>query len=213
MTLAELNALYYISMTSFSTRTQHITLGIIIILSLPTWLLAADISSSSTADTASTTESATSTATSVATLTSQPALLSPLAQKRIKNLAANMSNRMDGVVRRLENVSRRLESRLTKLESAGADMSTARTTLLTAQTELTTATTNLRSIDTAVTNFIGSENPRENWQELKQIYAETSAALRAAHAALRLTLTHLASAPDQTETTTATSSEDAATAL
>ena len=144
--------------------------------------------------------------------------LSPVAQDRIKNLAANLSNRQDAAVRRLENVSVRLESRAKILETAGQDVSLARTRLASAQQNLDQAKATLSGIDSAVTSFIGSASPRENWATLKLTYTDTGINIRAAYDALVLALAALENAgtvtnatasttPDSTSTSTAESGE------
>ncbi len=114
------------------------------------------------------------------TFTTEPTL-SRVAQTRLLNLAANMSNRMEGAVKRLQNVTDRLNSRLNKMEEQGKNVSVARTELAQAQLKLNVATQNIASIDTEVNAFVGSATPRENWQNLKNTYINTRIAIIAAH--------------------------------
>ena len=132
--------------------------------------------------------------------------LSPVAQTRIKNLAANLSNREDAAVRRLENVSNRLDSRLKIFEGNGMDMSNARGHLETANAKLATAKQNLAGIDAAVAAFIGSATPREHWTTLKGTYTDTATMIRGAYDELVLALsaTDKPSAPAPTANTTST---------
>lgn len=143
-----------------------------------------------------TTSATTSTTTAVVPVvettplpTAAPAALSPLAQTRILNLAANMSNRMDSAVKRLQNVHDRLDSRLTKVALTGADVTNARTVLEEAQKHLDTARSNLLGIDTTVEGFLSSSNPQENWLEAKQFYNVTADEIIAAHTAIKMSLT------------------------
>ena len=114
------------------------------------------------------------------TFTAEPTLRR-VAQTRLLNLAANMSNRMESTVKRLQNVTDRLTSRLNKMEEQGKNVSAARAELAQAQLKLNEATQNLASIDKEVNAFVGSATPRENWQNLKNTYLNTRIAIIAAH--------------------------------
>ena len=114
------------------------------------------------------------------TFTAEPTLRK-VAQTRLLNLAANMSNRMESAVKRLQNVTDRLTSRLNKMEEQGKNVSAARSELAQAQLKLNEATQNLASIDNEVNAFVGSATPRENWQNLKNTYINTRIAIIAAH--------------------------------
>ena len=118
-----------------------------------------------------------------------PAALSETAQNRIRNLTDIMSDRMDGAVKRLQNVHDRLDTRLMKVGETGADVSIARANLQIAQNQLDTARTTLSNIDSNVDGFLGSNNPQENWLEVKRLYNETTTSIVAAHTTLKLTLT------------------------
>jgi chromosome segregation ATPase len=111
---------------------------------------------------------------------------------------------MDAYVRRITNVTNRLESRANKLEATGLDVSAARTKIADARTELEKAQQNLATIDSAVAGFVGSENPRTYWQQVKNTYLATSEAIKSAHRATVETLLLLktAVAPAPTATTT-----------
>ncbi len=121
------------------------------------------------------------------TFTAEPTLRK-VAQTRLLNLAANMSNRMEGVVKRLQNVADRLASRLTKMEAQGNDVTSARAELALAQQKINEANQNLTTIDTEVNAFIGSATPRENWQNLKTTYLHTRTAIIAAHQSILATI-------------------------
>ncbi len=119
------------------------------------------------------------------------AKLQPLAQTRITNLAANLSNRLDATVRRLDNVQNRLNTRLEKSTSAGLDTSAAAQSLATAAAELAAAKKTLSTIDIEVTSFVGSENPVAAWSRLESIYRSVIKNVLAAHTSLQTTLTAL----------------------
>jgi hypothetical protein len=138
------------------------------------------------------------------------AALSAAAQTRLTNLAANVSNRMDAYVRRITNVTDRLESRAAKLEATGVDVSAARTKIADARTELEKARENLSTIDSAVAGFVGSENPRTYWQQVKTTYLAAREAIKGAHRATveTLLLLQTATAPTPTGTTTQSTQGD-----
>ena len=160
------------------------------------------------AQNASTSLSTTSTTSAVTTspavtppLTLPQAALSPVAQTRIRNLTANVSNRQDAIVKRLDNVRARIESRLQVIAQSGTDVSAARAQLATATEHLNSAKTNLAGIDRGVETFIGSTAPQENWLNLKRTYADTTANIVAAHSALLSSINALDLSPTGTSTT------------
>jgi len=131
--------------------------------------------------------------------------LPALAQTRIANLTANISNRLDAAVRRLQNIAGRLESRTAKMEAEGFDTSTARATLAEGKAALAEAEIALTRIDSDVASFIGSETPRERWQILKETYGAITTNIRTAHQKLVETLLLLRTAsvpPTPADTTT-----------
>lgn len=129
--------------------------------------------------------------------------LGAAAQARLTNLAANVSNRMDAYVRRISNVTDRLESRAGKMEAAGMDTQAARNKIAEARTELERAHTTLTTIDAAVAGFVGSENPRAQWQQVKATYTTARDTIKAAHRATieALLLLKTAGTPAPTATT------------
>jgi hypothetical protein len=137
--------------------------------------------------------------------------LQNIAQTRLRNLAANMSNRMDSAVARLQNVTDRLQSRLSKMEGEGKDINAARSELALAQTKLDEAKRNLATIDTEVNAFVGSATPRENWNNLKNTYLTTGALIVAAHQSILATINLAQKTPVGTSeigTTTASSTNN-----
>ncbi len=136
--------------------------------------------------------------------------LTPLAQTRLTNLAANISNQQDALYRRLTNVTSRLESRIEKQKALGYEVSAAEAKLGEAKNALDDARDRLAMIDNEVARFVGSENPREAWRGLKTSYQTIQTSLRTAHKAAVETLLLLktTSLPETSSTAeTATSSE------
>ena len=119
------------------------------------------------------------------------AVLQASAQTRITNLSANLSNRMDAAVNRIQNVIDRLTSRISKLNGLGIDTNTAKDSLNKAQQEIDQAKTILSTIDDDVANFVGSEDPRANWQKLKLTFTEIRDSIKASHQSLRATVESL----------------------
>jgi hypothetical protein len=107
--------------------------------------------------------------------------LSPLAQTRLTNLAANISNQQDALYRRLVNVTDRLHSRLEKSRNEGNNVDAAADKIIEAKTALIAAESKLRTIDADVSRFVGSTNPREEWRNLKTTYRSIHTDLGAAH--------------------------------
>lgn len=123
--------------------------------------------------------------------------LSAQTQKRITNLAANLSNRFDVVIERLFNVMNRMESRLNKLEENGQDVGQARNYLVTARDSLNRAKANMSNIDSQVSMMVGSTNPREEWRSLKSTYSSTRELVRSAHADMRAAILSLKTTPPE----------------
>jgi len=121
-------------------------------------------------------------------------ILSERAQERITNLAANISNRFDGIIARLENIHNRLETRIVKLEEAGVDVSQARQSLTRADEALNRAKGELRGIDEAVAYVVGSTDPKTEWQQVRLTFISAREEVRTAHTELRNTVTALKSA-------------------
>lgn len=125
---------------------------------------------------------------------SRQAALQPIAQSRITNLAANVSNRLDASVRRLTNVSQRLDSRMNKLEAAGYTVTSARSAQRDALAQLQQAEASLRTIDVEVAAFVGSSDPLTAWVRLASIYGTIGEQVVTAHATLRECLQQLETA-------------------
>ena len=139
------------------------------------------------------------------------AVLTKRIQERIINLAANISNRFDGLIARLDNIAGRLQKRIDKQRSEGYDVSAAETSLAIARTELNSAKEEMRTIDTSVRQAIGSVDPRGEWRGVRVKFLTTRDHIKAAHGALRKTTTLLKTTTPGaplpiSATTTATSS-------
>jgi hypothetical protein len=175
--------------SSMNTKSRLSLLLIAIVVCTPYLLLAQEATTTDEVVGTSTEEVATSSEPVVET-TATPlppaggsAPLSPTAQTRLTNLAANVSNSLDGYVWRLENVTNRLTARIAKEEAAGKNMSVAKSALETATNELNTAKAELATIDSEVARFIGSENPRQAWLEVRATYQTAYTAITTAHTA------------------------------
>jgi exonuclease VII small subunit len=140
--------------------------------------------------------------TSAATLSP----LEPRTQERLTNLAANISNRLEGLADRLDNISLRLERRIKKLEAQGFVVTEAQRSLNQAQASLTQAKTTLSTIDRDVYDALRSPDPLNEWKTVRRTYIEARDALAASHGHLRDTITQLktsapAPAPDTASST------------
>lgn len=130
--------------------------------------------------------------------------LQKIAQNRLLNLAANMSNRMDSAVARLQNVIDRLTTRLDIMLAEGANVTPAMVELALAQNSLDEAKRNLENIDVEVNAFTGSATPRENWGNLKKTYLSTRDAIVTAHQSILATINLAQTAGVAPEPTTST---------
>jgi hypothetical protein len=124
-------------------------------------------------------------------LADRKAALTQRAQERFRNLAANLSNRMDTHISRLLNITERLESRMEKLEGIGVDTSEAKKHTDDARVSLNNALATITTIDTEVHNTIGSENPQTGWKKVKSIFADTHKHLREAKSSLHTSVATL----------------------
>jgi hypothetical protein len=179
-------------------------------LFLPALIFAEEVATTSS----STTDVASSTVATPAPST-QPdnkrVTLSPVAQTRITNLTANISNRLDAHLRRLDNVTSRLDSRIGKLNAEGKDTALAASSLNSAKADLDTARNMLATIDSEVATFVGSETPYERWRSLKATYSNIYTNLTSAHDHAITCILLLQGAQEinvETSTSTATSTSE-----
>lgn len=102
-------------------------------------------------------------------------------QKRARNLAANMTNRMEATVFRLEKIIERLESRLQKQQDAGLDRGAAFGFLGQAKATLNNAKVELTLIDARVEKSVTSNNPKGHFDDVRQAYARIKGNISEAH--------------------------------
>lgn len=155
------------------------------------WVIAATTSPATTTNVSSTTTPVAAPVITTPPIDTTKVILSSIAQTRITNLAANVSNRLDATLRRLTNVHGRITSRIDKLAQAGVNTDAAATEQQIAANHLETAKRSLSTIDREVTAFIGSNNPRAGYLRLKATYTTIYTELTLAHSSLRLTLNKL----------------------
>lgn len=101
-------------------------------------------------------------------------------QRRVINLAANISNQLEATVARFETIANRLEARAQRIDTAGGDTRVARQYLAQLRADLTTTRTDLAQIDQRVGAMATAANPAAAWQPLKQTYQQVNRDLRAA---------------------------------
>ncbi|MEZ4103954.1 MAG: hypothetical protein R3B60_01575 [Candidatus Paceibacterota bacterium] len=94
-------------------------------------------------------------------------------QKRILNLAANVSNRLDAALYRHEKIITRLERRINKLEQTGRNVSEARLELTLIKDNLTEAKSIMSQINLEVYEAVTSDKPKETWSVPKTSYQAT----------------------------------------
>ena len=133
-------------------------------------------------------------------------VLSAATEKRLTNLAANISNRLDGLNARLRQISSRLEVRINKQAEAGYNVDQARASLATANELLATASNNLKNIDQDVYRAFRSLTPKEDWRKVRATYIEARDTIRAAHTELKNTVVLLKSSTPAAPVATSTAS-------
>jgi predicted nucleic acid-binding Zn-ribbon protein len=161
------------------------------------------------------TASGTTTATTSEVVTTQPQLpivsssvLTTAQQKRVTNLAANVSNKLDATTIRLTNIVLRMEARMRIMEQEGMDISSVRTQLDAAKSELETTRVTLKNIDTEVARVTSSEKPQQEWLRVRTTFTNTNASLQQTKQILQSALNALKGAQPrsiptpQTSTTT-----------
>lgn len=136
--------------------------------------------------------------------------LSTSEQRRVVNLAANMSNRMEATIARLSKIADRIERRSEKLAVSGFSTTDSEQSLTVVRAELAVATSLLSNIDEVVYNFTTSEEPRAAWEPVRAQYQDAARALGSALAGLRTSYRALQNPvnfePETTPTTSTTSS-------
>lgn len=120
--------------------------------------------------------------------------LSEQKQQRIRNLATNIANRVDAATSRLSQIADRLERRIDKSAAEGVDTTTATQALTNARALLTSSTQTAASLDQRIFATVTSENPRQDWQTLRQTISTLKADLLAARDELIISTRSLQSA-------------------
>lgn len=126
----------------------------------------------------------------IAQPTENTALLSFTERNRIRNLAANISNRHDATIQRLSQIADRLE-RAQERNSGSREATNARQALVVARQALSTAAATLSTIDTDVHSFVYSPDPQQDWKRVKAIYTLAGQSIIDAQTALRISLNEL----------------------
>ncbi len=121
-------------------------------------------------------------------------VLSKRTQKRIINLAANISNRLNGISDRMTQIAGRLEDRIEKQTVEGYDVTAAQSSLMAAQNALETARKDLTTIDNKVLAAVGSPDPKTAWIEVRATYIAARDNIKLAHTELKNTISNLKSA-------------------
>lgn len=121
----------------------------------------------------------------------QEAVLTERQQARLRNLAANMSNRTEEATKRLELISDRLERRLFLQEAAGYDIRSAQVGLSTARTSLQNSKAALATIDDDVERFLTSNQPRSAWPSVAALYRIAHQSLADAQISIRIAVNEL----------------------
>jgi len=115
-------------------------------------------------------------------------MLAERTQSRVKNLAANISNRVEAAIGRLDQIITRMEARMDLLEEQGVDVDDARAELENAKEALQNATDAIASIDTDVETVIGSEDPQAAWSSVRTVFTTVKSELQIAQTALKSSL-------------------------
>ncbi len=135
-------------------------------------------------------------------------VLSAATQKRLINLAANISNRLEGLIMRMRQITNRVEQRIETQEAAGYNVDAARASLQNANASLDTASRQLKNIDADVNYAFRSQDPKTEWTKVRSTYIAARDTIRQAHTELRTTVSLLKSAtpnaPIATSTATTT---------
>ena len=122
--------------------------------------------------------------------------LSDSKQKRVINLAANISNRTDAVIVRFTKIIDRLESRIEKMKQQNKDTTVAENNLKNAKTTLASARSNISEIDTLVYNATTSITPRKDWLIVKETFLSTGNLLKQTKTELKAVVTSLKESVD-----------------
>lgn len=137
--------------------------------------------------------------------------LSSQTQNRITNLAANISNRMEAMIERLSAIALRVESRMLKLKASGYSVDNTFVSINETRLSLSEARTILSTIDTKVYTMVSSENPQQEWVNVRDTFVAVHTHLSSAKESLRRAVTEMQNAAisetNQTVTTGSQSEE------
>lgn len=120
-------------------------------------------------------------------------------QERIANLAANVSNRMEGAIVRIRQITDRFETRIATLKEKGVDTASAEAELTAARSHIDAATETLATIDAVVVAVVGSESPKEAWSTARETYRTAKDEIHASHQSLKNALALLKEAVAEAE--------------
>ncbi len=135
-------------------------------------------------------------------------VLSVATQKRLTNLAANISNRLDGLNMRMRQIAGRVGQRIDTQAAAGYNVDAARASLQRSYDLLDSASNQLKNIDRDVYRTFRSQDPKSEWRKVRSTYVGARDTIREAHTELKITVSLLKSAspiaPVATSTATTT---------
>jgi len=95
-------------------------------------------------------------------------------QQRILNLAANISNRQEAVIKRHQQILSRLESRQEKLAEQNFNTKNSETAFKQIKQNLENTKNHLKNIDNLVYEMVSAPNPKENWLKIKTLFQKTA---------------------------------------
>jgi hypothetical protein len=113
------------------------------------------------------------------------AVLQEVRQKRVINLSANITNRMEAAIERLTNITNRLDARIDKMTELGMNTTEAKTKLAEAKSSIASAGATIGNIDNLVFSATTSEKPVSDWKGLREVYLEAGRQIRQAQLQLR----------------------------
>lgn len=134
-------------------------------------------------------------------------------QKRLTDLAANISNRIDAATNRLASIDTRIYSRANKIEAQGFTVTDGRSYADQAMDRITIVQNNMKDIDSQVAKTVTSTQPQADWTNIKNTFVNAKNDLIQAKALLLQAVAALradeSSKTTQITSTTTTSSSTA----
>ena len=107
--------------------------------------------------------------------------LSPQQQERVINLAANMTNRMEAMVKRMQQINGRIQSRAEQVNDQPEAMERVMKGVSAINSLLNEANRFLASIDSDIHAVATAEAPGKQWQSVRAQYLDIKQKLRKAH--------------------------------